>query len=237
MAVHTIYLPDLNPTPGHVVTILGEEAHHALRVKRLGTGDAVRLCNGRGMLADARLSGSRKERHDWTIDLEILGTEQTSPKRPRLRVLAAAPKGDRLPAMIEGLSQVGAAAWAPLVTQRTVVEPREGKLERLERIAVESMKQCGRAWVLEINEPVPFEAAVSARGAILADASGSDPEGSGLDDLTLLIGPEGGWTDGELQSARAAGARVVRFGPHIMRTEVAAVVGAAIVLGLERTTA
>ena len=73
--------------------------------------------------------------------------------KPRVTVLASAPKGDRLEAMIDGLSQVGASAYAPLASERTIVEPRQGKLDRLTRIAIESMKQCGRAWMLSAMTP------------------------------------------------------------------------------------
>jgi 16S rRNA (uracil1498-N3)-methyltransferase len=232
MASHTIYFPDLRPVPGGIITITGEEAHHALRVKRLAPGDTVRLCNGRGIIADARLTDSRKQQGHWAIDLDVMRASEQTPPSPRLTVLAAPPKGDRLPAMIDGLSQVGASAWAPLIAERTVVEPREGKLERLERIAIESMKQCGRAWVIEIGEPVEFEAALTRPGAtVLGDAAGGPYEPADAESITLLIGPEGGWTPAELDAARSAGVRIARFGQHTMRTEVAAVVSAAVASG------
>jgi 16S rRNA (uracil1498-N3)-methyltransferase len=233
MAVHTIFFPDLPAAPGGVVTISGEEAHHALRVKRLSAGDMIRLCNGSGLVAEARFVDSRKVRAEWTIDLDLMSIREVPAPRPCLRVLASAPKGDRLAGMIDGLSQVGAASWIPLLSARTVVEPREGKLERLERIALESMKQCGRAWVMGIGEAVDFSDAVRAPATVIADASGGSYQRTGSPEATLLIGPEGGWTSEELEAARKAGVQVARFGPHIMRTEVAAVVSAAMVMQAE----
>lgn len=138
--------------------------------------------------------------------------------------------------MIDGLSQVGAAAWRPLITERTVVEPRAGKLERLQRIAEESLKQCGRAWLLEIGSPIGFAAAL--RGAhergdalVVADAAGGAPPplAAGAP-VTLVVGPEGGLTDRESTLAREHGAAAIRLGPHILRIETAAVVGAAALL-------
>jgi 16S rRNA (uracil1498-N3)-methyltransferase len=231
MAVHTIYFPDLRPVPGGIITVTGEEAHHALRVKRLGANDAVRLCNGKGLIAQARLVDSRKRRDEWELDVDVMTVNKEPVPQPRLTVLAAPPKGDRLEAMIDSLSQVGASGYAPLETERTIVEPRQGKLDRLSRVAIEAMKQCGRAWTLEIADGVPFEAALARKGRIvLADASGKPYRATGADDITILIGPEGGWTQAELASARAATVEVARFGTYTMRTETAAIVAAALVM-------
>jgi len=235
MAVHSIYFPDLGPIPGGIVTIGGEEAHHAVRVKRLAAGDTARLCNGRGLIALARIVDSRKVRAEWQVGLDVMEVAEVAPLRPRLTVLGAAPKGERLEAMVEGLSQVGAAAWAPLASQHTVVEPKQGKLDRLARIVVESMKQCGRAWLLETQELVEFGAALSrAEQIVLADASGVPYRRTGAAAVSLLIGPEGGWSEHELAAARGAGVLVARFGVHTMRTETAAVVAAAVVMESER---
>jgi 16S rRNA (uracil1498-N3)-methyltransferase len=142
--------------------------------------------------------------------------------------------------MVEGLSEVGAAAWIPLRTERSVVEPRMTKLDRLSRLAVESAKQCGRAWFLRIEQERTLRDAL-ARAAgtrvIVADASGVGA-GVGADEtertetavVRVVVGPEGGWTAEELASARDAGAVVTRFGPHSMRVETAAVAAAAVVL-------
>jgi 16S rRNA (uracil1498-N3)-methyltransferase len=144
---------------------------------------------------------------------------------PSVVVLAPAPKGDRLGQMIEGLSQVGAAAWRPLVTERTEKEPRGGKIERAVRIAEESSKQCGRAWTLRVEPPIEVAAALRLPSLVLADAGGG-PAPRGMPDVKLLIGREGGWTDAEHRAALAAGAVAVSFGPHVMRVETAAVVAA-----------
>jgi 16S rRNA (uracil1498-N3)-methyltransferase len=230
MSLHAIYFPHLAAASGPI-TIQGEEAHHALRVKRLEIGDEVRLLDGRGTVVAARLASSRKVRGEWEVEIEILSTRRVEPAKPRLTVLSAAPKGERLDALIDGLSQAGAAAWGLLQTDRTVVEPRQGKLGRLERIAVEAMKQCGRAWMLEIGEPVAFEEALNRLGrVVIADGSGGPYQSSGESDVALLVGPEGGWSEKELTRARAKGVQAASFGPHVMRIETAAVVGAGVVM-------
>ena len=230
---HRIYFPHLSRDSAGVITIAGEEAHHALRVKRLEPGDRVELCDGRGLVARVCLAESRKTREGWEADFEVERVDAVEPVQPRGLVASAVPKGERLEALIDGLSQVGAAEWRPMKTKRSVVDPREGKLGRLERVATEAMKQCGRAWRLEIGSMVRFDEVLSA-GVVIADASGGEYTPSGEDAVTILVGPEGGWEPDELEQAVRAGARPARFGPHTMRTELAAVVAVAQVLSAER---
>lgn len=232
MSLHRIFIPDPAALrPGEVV-IGGDEARHAARVKRLEAGDPVEVLDGAGQVASGAVQGVEKHRDQWRVRVVIREIRRVEAVRPRLEVFAPAPKGPRLEAMIDGLCQAGAAAWRPLVTARTVVEPREGKLERIARVAAEASKQCARAWALEVGEPVALADAVSA-GAVVADGSGETYRPCGLPVIRLLIGPEGGWDGRELEAIRAAGARLARFGPHVMRVETAAVVGAAIVLDAE----
>lgn len=236
MACHRILRPDLDSRPGDDVVIDGEEARHAVRVKRLEVGQDVELFNGRGRVVVAKVSGSRKHprTHAWELVVRATAVEERPAPRPRLEVWTAVPKGARLEEMIDQLSQVGAAAWAPLSAVRSVVDPREGKMERLLRVAAESAKQCGRDWLLEIGNGGTLKEALKAPGVIVADASGDGYKPSGSDDaggqLRLLIGPEGGWTADELRSSADAGARVCSFGRNVMRVETAAVVAAGIVL-------
>lgn len=237
MAAHRIFLPAQTLEPGVMISVSGDEAQHATRVKRLTQGDAIEVLNGTGQIASAIIErvGSRKEHQ---LDLRIEAVESHPPPSPRVEVWSAAPKGARLDEMIEGLSQTGCVLWRALICERTIVEPREGKLARLERIAGESAKQCGRAWTMLIGEPVAFGDALAAPGAervLIADASGAD-----VHELTriacrsmrLLVGPEGGLSPAEVAAARAAGIEFVRLGPHIMRIETAAVVGCATLVQL-----
>lgn len=249
MARHRLFLPDADPEPGTHLTIAGQEAHHAARVKRMAPGDALELLNGRGLRALGTIQGFDREpgqgrgaKPEWVLRVLVTSAEREAPLQPRLRVLAGVPKGPHLEEMIDQLSQVGAAAWSPLVTTRTVVSPRSGKMLKAERIASESAKQCGRAWTMEIGEPVPLDDALAdgrqgaepATRVIVADASGGVYEPDGSPDLTLLVGPEGGFAEGELEAARRAAAAVCRFGVHVMRVETAAVVAAGIILDAER---
>lgn len=229
MALHNVYLPDLASHPGDII-IEGDEAHHALRVKRLVAGDLLGLVDGKGRRVEAKIAATEKTRDGWRVVVTPQTVRESPRPTPRLTVLASAPKGDHLASMIDGLAQVGVSAWAPLLSARTVVEPREQKMERLERIAIEALKQSGAAWLMEIRPGVRFADALTRPGLIIADASGQPWAGSPPPEATLLIGPEGGWTPEELDKARHAGARVARFGHHTMRTEVASVVASGVLM-------
>ncbi|TVQ64548.1 MAG: 16S rRNA (uracil(1498)-N(3))-methyltransferase [Phycisphaerales bacterium] len=231
MAKLRLFLDDIDPDADTIV-VTGEEAEHARKVKRVGPGHAVTILDGRGGVIEAEVVNIRRE-----LELRIIERRVEAPVSPRLEVYAAAPKGPRLDDMIDALSQVGAASWSPLETKLSVVDPRPGKLARQERIAREASKQCGRAWVMTIGARQRLEAVLEGTGpetaVVMADVGGERYERTGRGVVRLLIGPEGGWTEGEVALARSKGARVCSFGVHAMRIEVAAAVCAGVVMERE----
>lgn len=239
MSIHRAHC-ELFPNEGFFV-IEGDEAHHALRTKRLQEGDSLDILDGKGRIARARIVGAdRVGKGSWAMRLEIEGVSVHPEPQPRLVVFSGVPKGPRLDVLIEGLSQTGAAHWSPLMVKRSVVDPRATKLERLHRAAIESGKQCGRAWSLVIGQAVDMAGAIAASGrssVVLADASGAAYEPSGAASVTLLVGPEGGFEPSEIETARAAGTQIACFGQHTMRIETAATVAAGVILELERRKA
>lgn len=231
MALHRFYYPQLGPGPETIV-IEGEEARHAARVKRLRVGEAVEVISGEGRRAAATFTAAHKHGQAWSVELAGEVAVDDPPLAPRVEVCSPAPKGDRLEQMIDQLSQVGAAAWRPLVTDRSGPPPREGKLERLRRVTIEAAKQCGRSRLLEIGRPATLQEALGAPEGWLVrmlDGEGEAPDRADIRpyNLLILVGPEGGWTVPERSAAGQAGASLVRLGPLTMRIEVAAVVGAA----------
>lgn len=238
MGVHRIFWPDLAGEGEVVVT--GPEAHHAARVKRLGPGDGVEILNGQGLRAEGRVAGvERPGRGAWAVRCLVERAAPEPRTTPRVRALACAPKLTRVEDMVDQLSQVGAAVWTPLVTRYTVDPPRQGRTEKLERVAREAAKQCGRAWVLEIGEPTALATALAGareQGArlVIADPSGAPYRPDGSARVDVLIGPEGGFAPEEVEAAREAGADVCWIGPHLMRVATAAVVATGIVLHAER---
>ncbi len=226
--MHRIDISDLGAGELHAgsrVVVPGEEARHATRVKRLGEGDRITLLDGRGLVALSRIEKIRKAR-EWELELVVERAERVARTMPRVEVYSAVPKGDRLSAMIESLSQVGAARWSPLRCARSVAE--SVRRERLERVARESMKQCGRAWVMEIGEEMNLPGVLGLDGVVIADASGAAPPRPG-NLVRVVVGPEGGWSDQE--RGLFTGRVVARFAPHVMRIETAAALAAGMLVG------
>ncbi|MEM1330821.1 MAG: RsmE family RNA methyltransferase [Planctomycetota bacterium] len=232
---------ELDDPAGALLAVEGDEAHHAVRVKRLEPREPVEVLADDGRVISASFDHAEKlgKKGGWRVILRVESARTEDPIRPGLRVCSAAPKGPRLEWMIDQLSQVGAAAWCPLITKRSVTEPREGKLSRLARVSAEAGKQCGRSWNLRIEREAVLDRLLASppEGLVVADASGTPYEPTGLDTLTLLVGPEGGFEDAELARLRDAGARIARFGPHVMRVETASVVAAGQMIELERNAA
>ncbi|MEM0914125.1 MAG: RsmE family RNA methyltransferase [Planctomycetota bacterium] len=216
-----------------IVWVDGDEAHHASRVLRLGAGDAVGLLDGRGMRVAAEVVSVASGR----VGCRVVGeAERVARPRPRVTVLAPAAKGSRGDEIADRLAQVGADRWVVLETARSVVEPGAGKLGKWRRRSEEASKQCGRAWDMAVEGPVGFDEAVawaSASGvsAWLMDVDGESSAapsvGASAEELMVMVGPEGGWTDEERSAARSAGWRAWTVGRYVMRLETAAVVGAA----------
>ncbi|MFM9996138.1 MAG: RsmE family RNA methyltransferase [Phycisphaerales bacterium] len=238
MSSHRFYIDEPWARGKAELTVRGEEARHAVRVKRLGVGDAAQVLDGRGHVADARIEGVARSPADghWEVRLSLGGVTAVEPVRPRIEVWSAVPKGARLGELIDAVSQVGAALWRPLETRHGIAEPGGTKMDRVRRIAVEASKQCERAWAMEVADPARFDDALRDAppdSIILADAGGEPYRPSGAASQRLLIGPEGGWAGDELDRARSVGVRIARFGPHVMRIETAAVVACAIILHRE----
>ncbi len=217
--------------------LVGVEAKHALQVKRVVTGERIEVVNGAGQVGrGVVMSGAKRE---LVVRIEEVG--EVARVSPAVEVCSASPKGNRMERMIDALVQVGCARWSAMETKLGVVEPGAGKMNRMDRVGTEALKQSGRAWAMEIGKRVRFADAVRAAEGIrvvLADAGGERYRASGGSGVRVLIGPEGGWTDQERSQALEAGAERVRFGPEVMRIEVAAAAAVGIVLAMEmsRTT-
>ncbi len=215
----------------------GAEAHHLTHVCRLKPGESLTLFNGDGRDYPARLLSSSKR----SATVEVLEPVPISRELPWLVEIAAPlPKGDRAIFLIEKLTELGVRRFVPLECQRTVVHPREGKLDKLERHVIEACKQCERNVLLEIESPTPWSQYVLPRGdeyrGLAHPRSREDYQQTSLANLIitreartvrLVVGPEGGFTEHELGLARTHGWTLLDLGPRILRLETAALTLAA----------
>ncbi len=225
--MHARFLvPDLRPD--EPVALPPEEAEHLVRVLRMRTGDTVVVFDGRGSEYVARIE---------SIGRRAVVVRTTTPHQPapepsvRLTVAIAVTRGDRMDAAVRDAAMLGASVVQPVVTARaetTVVSLARGKrVERWRRVAIASVKQCGRAVVPEVRDPLVLEAYLRAENADLrlllveprAEGASKLAGVSTPDSAALLIGPEGGWTPEEIASACRSGFHAITLGRRTLRAD------------------
>ena len=221
------FLPSL-PAAGHC-TVDGDLAHHLGRVLRVQPGDEVVLGDGVGGTAICRVQAVAKQR----IELEVLTARYAPPCRPRVVLAFAPPKLQRGEWLFEHGTELGVARFAPIWTERT--RPHGERPERWQRIVAAAAGQCDRAWIPELAAAEDLGAFLQRADLpafrVLADAAGEPLSAdAATESVCLLVGPEGGFSAAERQTAIAAGFAPRRFGPHVLRTETAAALGAALLL-------
>ena len=227
-----VFLVDALPGAGGEVVLDGEEGHHAA-VLRLRPGEAVQLSDGSGGLAMCTVTAAGS----GGLTLAVLARTVAEPLRPRFVLVQALAKGDRGELAVELATEVGVDELVPWQASRSIVQWRgergERALARWRSTARAAAKQCRRPFVPAVAElhtsrevcgliarttaaagtAVALHAqAGTALAAVPVPASG---------DVLLVVGPEGGLSEGELTAFRAAGASLVRLGPTILRTSTA----------------
>jgi 16S rRNA (uracil1498-N3)-methyltransferase len=228
------------PEPGETVVLDSDDAQHAIRSLRLRPGSELTSSDGRGAVARCRIV--RAER--LLVEAEVIDRTEERPPVPRLTVLLAPPKQDRLAWAVQKLTEVGADEIVLLEAARSVRrwkgERGDRAGDRLEAVAREASKQSRRAFLPRIGGPEPWEeglAAAAGRGPVVVLWEGAAAPLSEVlpadnpDELAIVVGPEGGIPEEDARSAERAGAALASLGPQVLRTETAAVVGAALVLG------
>jgi 16S rRNA (uracil1498-N3)-methyltransferase len=218
-----------------LVRLPPDQAHHARDVLRLGVGDAVELFTATGQTAAAVIV----EATAASVVAEVREIRH-APTGLALTIASAVPKAARGDWMIEKLSELGVARFVPLMTARSVVHPEgRNKIERWQRLAAESAKQSHRAGVMRIEALTALDemlSGISGKAAYLSTAAGALPLSSILhppsSPLTLLVGPEGGWSDEEIARFAEQHLTPITLGGTILRVETAAIAAAAVVAAL-----
>jgi len=225
------------PIGGERASLSGPEAHHLAHVMRAKAGDTVTLFDGSGAEFAARVERINRA----TVELAVLSRAEIDRElRNPLHLGVALPKGDRQKWLIEKIVELGATSLTPLRTERGVAQPSAEAAERLMRAVIEASKQCGRNRLMTILPAAGWAEFLTAPpdgalrlvghpGGEACDALLRDGQAISASGAIAAIGPEGGFTDAEVDLARQAGWRIVGLGPRILRVETAAVYLAAIV--------
>lgn len=227
------YFVPADQITGNSVTVTGEDARHITKVMRFREGEQIIVSDGQGKDVTAAITLLSSER----VEGQIIGEISEKRELPvRVTIAQSLPKGDKMDMVIQKGTELGAASFFPYVSARSVVrlddKKEEKRGERWRKIAKEAAEQAHRSlipdissvfsWRQLLDESRNYDAAVLAYEQensytlhrVLAQCS----EGA---KILLVIGPEGGFSEEEVQQAQESGFHVVSLGKRILRTETA----------------
>jgi 16S rRNA (uracil1498-N3)-methyltransferase len=211
------------------VALPEDESAHAARVLRLAVGDSIRVFNGAGGEWRAEITGIAQ--HRVTVTLRETVRPAAEAEIP-IALAVAALKGDKMDDVVRDAVMLGVRSVQPLVTERSEISlaalTRAKRMERWQRVAVSSCKQCGRAVVPRVRPPQLLESFIAgpAHGVrLMLVEPGAAVHAESVHDLLaptsaeVLVGPEGGWSEGELRAGADRGARLVTLGALTLRAD------------------
>ena len=226
MNVRTRVFSDVRLSVGDSLRLPEEEGHHLFKVLRARAGETIEVVDGSGRLFVAELAEGR--------EATVTGERLAPADEGRVTLYQAVPKGRHMDLVVEKATELGVGAIVPLATEHGVVrlDRGDGKVERWRRVAVAAARQSQRLRVPEVREAVPFTEAIREAGeaGVLLH---NGPELPPVEDVvpngavSLFVGPEGGFSEGELALAVEEGARLASLGPFRLRSETAGMVAVA----------
>lgn len=222
-------------TAGAIVTLEPEPSRHIAKALRMRSGEALCVFDGNGMEAAARICDVTRDAVSVELDLPQ-AIDRESPLSVTLAI--ALSRGDRMDTVVQKATELGVRRIQPVSSERTGVRLDATRLAKKrghwERIAISACEQSGRNRIPRIDETLALpdfldvSGDADARRLILHPTDSTDqPDDAAAPilerpvDVVLLVGPEGGFSDGEVAAARAAGFRTLQLGPRVLRTETA----------------
>ena len=220
---------------GTSIKLSTEETRHLRDVLRLSVGDQIQIFDGEGREFIAEIATVAKRETLLTIVDEISAPAPES--NLDLTIAASVYKNDKFDLVIQKAVELGVARVCPIVTFRSEakLDAALNRTERWRKIALEATKQCERARIMSIDEPVSFadflEGLTDESGELLMFSEkdgGSIPDFNDPKKITALVGPKGGWEDSEIELAEQSGFIPIKLGKRIMKAETAVITFAAL---------
>lgn len=219
------------------ITLEGDDLKHLSQVLRLRPGDTIHVFDGSGIEYEASIISSDKSRAIARINTSF--QNKTEPET-RVTLFQGVPKGEKMELIIQKGVELGVHSIVPVITNRTVVKldkkDSEKKAERWTKISIEAAKQCRRAYVPQILEPISFDEALVKAEDFSAVLLLYENEGkkclkerlkcyniNKIKDIALFVGPEGGFTLEEVRNYTDKGYDIVSLGKRILRVETATI--------------
>jgi len=236
--MHRFYLPPSETCRASAITLAGREAHHAIHVLRIRSGEVVTVLDGEGHVLVCEVTSLQRDH----LNLKVLEQRYGSPLPCHITLAQAIPKGKLFEAIIQKATELGVFRIVPLLTERVVgklgPEETSHKLEKWRQVAIEAIKQCGSSWLPKIEAPMTIQKFLPLQSEIDLALVGSleqhsqhprlffdqftQAKGKKPTRVSVAIGPEGDFTSAELSALASAGAQPITLGPLVLRTETAA---------------
>ncbi|HEY7050660.1 MAG TPA: 16S rRNA (uracil(1498)-N(3))-methyltransferase [Mycobacterium sp.] len=230
-AHRALFYVDALPAVGSVATVSGDEGFHAASVRRIRVGERLLLGDGAGGLAWCEVEQADRA----TLRARVLDRSTVAAASPAVTVAQALPKAERSELAVELATEAGADAFVAWQAARCVARWDDARAEkglrRWRAVARSAARQSRRAYIPPVSGPVStaqLAASVAAQATLILHESAtediSEKHVAQADSLFLIVGPEGGISDDELDVLARAGAVPVRLGPTVLRTSTAAAV-------------
>ncbi len=226
----SFYVPELKETDS-TIKIESDEYHHIVKVFRHKVNDIINLNNGKGLLANGKISYIDKR----LLVIDIQKRRRFLKKDPAISVYFSLLRNKNDHLLVEKLTELGVRKFYPFVCTRSV--KKDVSTDKYQRIAVSAIKQCDNAWLPEINDVIGFNAIFEKDGnnnveKVLLAATEREADtylnNNYLSkaipkEIGIIIGPEGGFTDTELYALKENNISLISLGQHILRAETAAI--------------
>lgn len=221
------------------ISLSPEQTHYLYRVLRLKCGDRFIAMDGKGSswLAELTTTGGKiMEKVLSNTELPITVT-----------LMVALPKGSGFEEIVRCGTELGVTQFMPIISDRTILKPQEKKLERWRKIALEAAEQSERQFVPNILPPIAFNQAITEMSNVtpysyLCVARSQAPNLwskiqniSYADHIIIVTGPEGGWTELEIEKAMANGFQTVSLGKRILRAVTAPIMAMSLIAAINET--
>ncbi len=237
------FMENMEKEPGESLFITGQDAVHIAKSLRMKAGENLTVCGGLGydMLCEITALS------EGTVELRVTEKVVTqSEPSVSVTLYQGLPKGDKLELIIEKTIELGVSEIIPVLMQRSVSRPDSKsaakKHERYCKQALSAAKQCGRGIIPAVGEMISFSTMLSRlnrHGAVIFFYEcGGNPlsqavekiRAEGIDDIAIVIGPEGGFDIAEAEALKGAGAFTATLGKRILRTETAPIAAVAAIM-------
>ncbi len=236
--MHTFYVPSIGPN-ADTVEISDLEHHHLRNVLRVKKNDIIQIIDGKGGVYTAKVNRISVESTTVQITEQTPAVRTSEKKSPVFMLCQGIPKNDKMELILQKTTELGVSKIVPMITERTLQKPSENRLKRWNRIVISATKQCKSLWLPELQQVRDFDACINTIATetlslILWEKekkhhishvfkSNTNPES-----LAFFVGPEGGFTENEVQDAVNRGCIPVTIGSNTLRTETAAIAVTAI---------